>query len=103
MVKFFIPNAKDETQAEEIYQGIKKFAADQVSAPTDRRIFRIEYQHDGKPSYAEVGKNDPVTKELVMAILEGVPFMVCTPNRGVLRGIPVLVGKDEITDIQDFG
>ena len=102
MVKFFIPFAKDQAVAEEIYEATKKFATDTAFKPTARRIFRIEYNDHGKSTYAEVGQANPIEGELVMAILEGTTFMVCTPNRGVMRGMPYLIGTDEITHIVDF-
>lgn len=102
MVKFFIPLAKDQAQAEEVYEATKKFAADTTFKPTARRIFRIEYNYHGKPTYAEVGQANPIEGEIVIAILEGTTFMVCTPNRGVVRGMPYLIGTDNITRIVDF-
>jgi hypothetical protein len=100
-IKFFIPLAKDAEQAETVYAGIKKF----VGGATERRIFALAYEHGGKQYYAEVGKPEPREGELVIAILEGVeqmPYLVCTPNRGVARGGPYLVGKSEVLSIVDF-
>ena len=50
----------------------------------------------------EVGKPDPRNGELVVAILESIIYLVCTPNRGVLRGMPLLIAESELTDITDF-
>jgi hypothetical protein len=50
------------------------------------------YRHNGKELRARVG--DPDSLERVVAIfrssLERGPFFVCTPNRGVVRGDPIL-------------
>jgi len=38
----------------------------------------------------------------VLAILESNAYLICTPNRGGLRGESILVGKDEVSFIADF-
>ena len=64
---------------------------------------RLDYRHDGKSMVAEVGKSDPfIGEEPIMVILESNAFLVCTPNRGVLRGMPILVGTEEIIKVTDF-
>ena len=50
----------------------------------------------------EVGKPDPHNHELALVILESTTYLVCTPNRGVVRGIPILVGKDKVEKTTDF-
>ena len=69
---------------------------------SDRRIFSIAYQKRGEDYYVEVGKPDPRNGELVVAILESMIYLICTPNRGVLRGMPLLIAESELTDITDF-
>ena len=102
-MKFFIPHAKDKKQAEEVLQGIIKFAEKTIGwNVTNRRIFSLNYAHEGKKYYSEVGKLDDRVNEEVIAILESYTYFVCTPNRGVLRGGPVLVGKEEVNRIIDF-
>jgi len=49
-----------------------------------------------------LGKPDDRVNEEVIAILESYTYLVCTHNRGVFRGEPVLVGKEEVTVIIDF-
>ena len=102
-MKFFIPKAKDDAQAQEVWKSVKKFAEDTLDwEVSDRRIFSITYHKHGKDYYVEVGKSDPRNEELVIAILESVTYLVCTPNRGVLRGMPILIGQSELKDITDF-
>ncbi len=102
-MKFFIPHAETADMAERAYQGIKAFAKDNILWNiSDRRIFRIEYFDKGKHRKDEVGKITDVNGEEVIAILESTAFLVCTPNRGVLRGDPILVGTNEVRDIEDF-
>lgn len=102
-MKFFIPKAKDDAQAQEVWDTVKKFAEENLGWDvSDRRIFSIVYHKHGEDYYVEVGKPDPRNKELVIAILESVTYLVCTPNRGVLRGMPILIGESELKDITDF-
>ena len=69
---------------------------------TDRRIFSIDFVHDGKRYYAEVGKFTNFNGEMVMAILESNAFMVVTMNRGFLRDMPILVGTTAAYSVVDF-
>jgi len=102
-MKFFIPGQSDETKAEELYKGIKMFAKDNVRWDiSDRRIFSLDFRDQGKPCHVEVGKRHPITGEIVVAILDSNCYLVCTPNRGVARGMPLLVGKQEVSWVVDF-
>jgi hypothetical protein len=65
-------------------------------------IFSIAYRHNGKEYYNEVGKVDKESGEVVIAILDSVTYLVCTPNRGVLRGAPIMVGKEEVHNVISF-
>lgn len=102
-MKFFIPKAKDDAQAEEVWESVKKFAEENLGWDvSDRRIFSITYHKHDQDYYVEVGKPDPRNGELVVAILDSITYLVCTPNRGVLRGMPILVGGSELREITDF-
>lgn len=102
-MKFFLPYATDEAQAESVYAGIKKFAAEQTGWPiTDRRIRSIEYRHEGKEYTAEVGEVNNRNGETVIAILESKTYLVCTPNRCVRRGEPMYVGIQEVSKTETF-
>ena len=102
-MKLFIPFAEDEEQAARVYDAIRKFAEESTGWQiTDRKILSLSYVHDGKEYHAEVGKPEQVTGEVVIAILESNTYLVCTPNRGVVRGIPILVGKHEVRSRVDF-
>jgi hypothetical protein len=105
-MKFFIPAAKDEAQEQNVYEGIRKFLTQELGAAfTDRKVFSLRYRHDGKDYYAEVGKPHSLNGEPVIAILyEDLRklYHVCTPNRGVLRDISILVGQHEVETATDF-
>ena len=102
-MKFFIPEAKDANQAERFWVATKTFAEKTLGwKVSNRRIFSIDFSHDGKDRYVEVGKPDPDVGEIVIAILESNAYLVCTANRGVRRGMPLLVGKEEARQVMDF-
>lgn len=102
-MRFFVPAVKDEADAEMVWEATKKFAEEMLGWKiSERRIFSIAYQHEGKDYHVEVGKPDPRNSELVIAILESTTYLVCTPNRGVVRGIPILVGQDKVGKTIDF-
>jgi hypothetical protein len=111
--EFFIPYIPDPAKAEELWRAVKN-ANEAGWAPfTDYRIFRIEYVHGGESMDAQVGEphafghpltfdydpdyDDPKAGEFVVAIFEkaGGPYVVCTNNRGVVSGGPILVGLEE--------
>ena len=102
-MKFFVPEAENETEALSVWKATRKFAEETLGwKVSERRIFSISYRHDGKKYYVEVGKPDPRIREIVLVILESDTYLVCTPNRGVLRGMPILVGRNEAEKIRDF-
>jgi hypothetical protein len=101
-VKFFVPSAENDKAAEDIYQATKKFAVDNCWPVTDRRIQAIGFRDKGRFVTAEVGKIEPITGETVVAIFESRTYLLCTENRGVLRGMPILVGKHEVSSVTDF-
>ncbi len=95
-MKFFIPKAKNEEEAEQVYLSIAKF----VSAPfSKQRIFKLDWNHNNKDMSCQVGSLLPayykMGEEPVLIIFDcGDHFKICTPNRGGLRGEPVLAEKD---------
>lgn len=112
MPEFFIPLANTDEVAEQTWHAVKKYMEDAHGWDniTDHRIFRLDYLHDGKHMEAEVGAPHPHgmrtdwekfeevgNPEPVFVIFEseGGPFLVCTPNRGVIRDTPILVGGGE--------
>lgn len=102
-MKFFIPDINDEDKAEEMYDAIKKFVKTTLGWDvTERRIFKISYYHDGNYYDAEVGKILKVNSEEVIAILESNAYLICTPTRGVIRDLPLLVGRGSAISVTDF-
>lgn len=103
-MKFFIPDLKDSNKEQELYEIIKKFAKETTGWDIkDRKIYYMKWRHGREDCEARVGETQMQQGELVMAILEStVTFLVCTPNRGVFRGMPLLVGREEVECIEDF-
>jgi hypothetical protein len=105
-MKFFVPAAKDAAKAEEVYEGIRKFNAKEMGATlSSRRIYRVGGVHNGERFEATVGEPFESFREPVIAILLDTSrscYFICTPNRGVFRGMPYLSGSNEIDSVEDF-
>ena len=105
-MKFFIPTAETEEHERHVYEAIQKFLSKELGAVfTDQKNFSIDYSHDGKEYHAEVGQPHALNDEIVFAILYDQAFRiyhVCTPNRGVARGMSILVGKHSVRKIVNF-
>jgi hypothetical protein len=99
-MEFFIPSAEDGAQAERVYAATKKFLSEGLGAVfTEERYFKIRYEHNGEEHDAEVGQPHYVNGEPVVAILYDRRFHiyhVCTLNRGVARGMSILVGANGV-------
>jgi hypothetical protein len=104
-LKFFLPLAKGEKEAQEGYEAIIKFLKIQGIQPTNRKVYKLTFKHDGKPFEAMVGEANYLNREPVLAIFyENTRslYYVCTPNRGVLGGMPILVGEHDVQTVEDF-
>jgi hypothetical protein len=96
-MKFTVPHADSDEQAERVRTSVREFMDGGLSATTDRRIQSISYVHNGKDYVSTVGEVHPDLNEEIIMILEAtVPqslFYICTANRGVARGGPYLAGR----------
>jgi hypothetical protein len=103
-MKFFVPELPGGSikNAEELYQSIKKFAEQNGYKVENRRIYSLEFRDYKKTVKAIVDRADPCEGQLVYAILESNVYLICTKNRGVLRGEPMMVGKNEVSAIEEF-
>jgi hypothetical protein len=104
-MKFFIPHAENEAQAEEVYAGIKRIVLKETLNETikERRIYSIRFRHDGVNYVATVGDIFERLGEPVIALLEGTAlFHLCTPSRAVVKGGPYFIGREEVTSITEF-
>lgn len=96
MPKFFLPSARDEEMGEKAYLEIKANVEGHPWKIASDRIFAVDHKHDGKLIHSEVGEIEPENGETVVAIFRAIdgPFLVCTTNRGVARGLPMLTAGD---------
>jgi hypothetical protein len=93
-MKFTVPAAQDREQAEKVWTAVRDFLASLGHKTTSRRIAGIMFVHNGKSYDLSVGDMHPDLGEPVLVILEGLGLhYICTPNRGVIRGDPYLVGQ----------
>lgn len=102
--QFFVPAASSAEEALKVYEATRQFSEEQLGRKTKpKRIERICFDHDGHTWEAVVGEQFTEINELVIAIFEmDQLFIVCTPNRGVLRGEPYLVGKNSTRHYAEF-
>ena len=101
-MKFFIPTAKNEEQQQEVYESIRRFASETLAWDfSDKRVFSLRYRHNGVEALAQVGEHD-IDGEIILAIFASVSYVVCTPNRGAFCGHPILVGRDDTSDVVYF-
>ena len=96
-MKFFLPPTNDAEAAEKTYQAIKKFNEKQTGwTMSDTRYYEINYRHNGRAIRARVG--DPLEGQMVVAIFKARhstgPYLVCTRDRGVAQGEPILASSD---------
>ncbi len=105
-MKFFIPHAKDAEEERRVYEGIKTFLTKELGAEfTDSKIRSLRYVHEGRKYHAVVGQPHDLNGEPVIAILYDRSrnlYHVCTPNRGVLRDMSILVGSGSVSDVEWF-
>lgn len=101
-MKFFVPHAESDEQAISDYKSIKEFAEKQTWSILDNKIYKIKYRHNGKIYHAQVGEKSDFIQDLVLAIFESNAYLICTTNRGGIRGEPILVGKSDIISIECF-
>jgi hypothetical protein len=102
-MKFFIPRI-DEKQTQTVLNSIKKnIEENSGSNLINKKIFKLTYTFEDKEYTAEVGKVEPRQNEEVLAILEtSSKYLVCTINRGVVRGSPIQHNKKEVGPVEYF-
>ena len=101
-MKFFIPAAETDAEADVILESIAKFI--QVQLP-ERRIYKLTFMHNGVEYSVEVGQPAPNYFQAdgpVIAILGDDPLCICLPERGVIRGSPIYVGRLSVKAIEYF-
>jgi len=102
-MEFFVPSASSPAQAESVFSSI----ASHVAAPAQaQRIFKLEWEHEGKICDCEIGKPLPAvfrTDEVILAIFDcGDVYKICTPNRGAINFDPIYAVKSAVVNIEYF-
>lgn len=102
-MKFFIPHVTGSEQEEMVYSKIKSNAHERTGWDIHKeRMFILEYTFEGTKYIAEVGKIEKRQGEEVLAILSSSTYLICSRNRGVIRGGPIIVGRSEVTRVENF-
>jgi len=105
-MKFFVPLAKDPESALEVYSIAKSNLETQRNTTiSDRKIYSLTYTYKSKQYSAVVGEQDPIEGEVVVAIFFEPSrnlYHICTPHRGLIEGLPKLVGASDLQKFVDF-
>jgi hypothetical protein len=102
-MKFFVPATKDAKEAENVYGILQKKIRQAKYNPTDVRVYSITFEDNGQELTETVGQSSPIAHENVAAIFETEDvYLICTTNRGILRGLPIAAGKWAITQVETF-
>jgi hypothetical protein len=105
-MKFFLPHAASDEMAEEGFNGIRDWVAEQVGPTTTDRYLSIRYTRESAQVDACVGEKHSEIGEYVFAILRADatdgPFYICTPNHGVWRGVPIAIASSAVVLIEAF-
>jgi hypothetical protein len=102
-MRFFVPQARDDAEAERLWAAVRGDLLDRGLPTTCRRIRALSLHPDCE-RLVEVGKDTPDDGP-VMIILEASNldlFYVCTPLRGALEGPPYALGLDALGYAIDF-
>jgi hypothetical protein len=110
-MEFFVPTVDGEgrmepDEAEAAWQACRKGAEGEMSQEAlRRRVYRVQYRHNGKSMTAVVGEREQYyERELVMAII-AFPhlYKICTTIRGYLKvGDTPMVGMHDAGYAEEF-
>ncbi len=100
-------------EPEDVREGVRKFVEQTMGNVKSREIKaiwvqpRAEHKRIYDDIKIEVGeyldnRMSDTPNEKVVAIFESFTYLVCTPNRGVLRGTPYLYGKEEVYKVEEM-
>ncbi|MGV3559020.1 hypothetical protein [Larkinella arboricola] len=102
-MKFFVPATKNPEEAEKVYGILRKSMLKHRYETTDQRIYSITFDDNGFSLTETVGKPSETSGETIVAIFQsGDLYLICTNNRGVLRGMPMIAGEWAVTNVELF-
>lgn len=101
-MKFFIPLATGEQQAERIYNRIIKRLEGLACEVTASRVYKVIYQMDGRTVSDTVGAAAQ-NGEVVLAIFRNdVGYFICTYSRGAVWGEPIIARHPLVLSVEYF-
>lgn len=102
-MKFFVPKCETIELALEVWESIRQYCKDYTEWEiNDRKIYSLLYFHEGGEQFVKVGEEHPRNGEIVRAIFESNTYLICTRNRGVKTGEPIMVGVGKVSDVEEF-
>jgi len=108
-MKFFIPFAENDAEAEAIYADIRRFVVQMTHRNlSDQRFNKIVVDGDspdGELKEIRVGMKCFVNDEVVIAILSDKnrrSFLICTPSRGIERDRPIAFKERAVQQAELF-
>jgi hypothetical protein len=102
-MKFFVPATKNPEEAEKVHGILRKAMLKHRYETTDLRIYSITFDDNGMRQTETVGKPSETSGETIVAIFQsGDIYLICTNNRGVLRGMPMIAGEWAVTNVELF-
>ena len=102
-MKFFVPNSETTEMSLEVWESIRQHCKDYTKWEiNDRKIYSLLYFHEGREQFVKIGEEHQRSGEIVRAIFESNTYLICTLTRGVETGEPIMVGKGEVSDVEEF-
>jgi hypothetical protein len=99
---FFVPGARNAAEAEKMFSSISALVEEAIGEkPASTRIRAIEFLEAGFRATAIVGSE--LEHEPVFCILETADsFLIYSPTRGLRRGRPISVAKQDVISVVRF-
>lgn len=102
-MKFFIPFASDETQAQRILVRIEEHLRKDGFEPLKATVYEVNYLLDEVLISEAVGRLSNQNDELVMAIFKNDRgYLVCTYSRGAVWGSPIIAHYKNVESVIAF-
>lgn len=103
-MKFFIPQLKETSDPEKVFESICRLAEMRMGWPMARKLrpYIVSFKNGSEPKTVQVGR-DLETGELITAILASTTaFVVCNYHDGLLKGIPLIIERDDTEHVEYF-
>ena len=104
-MRFFIPSATNQQEAENAYQNIRDVIAGMAGQVSDRRIYRLKFRDGDEQRVVAVGSDrHGLGNGPVLAIFEGSDdrFYVCTHKQNHTDAEPHPIEKGAVVETEEF-